>query len=432
MSDWDLDSIRYRFPSLRRPGPDGAPVAWLDNAAGTQVVDTCLRAINDYLLESNANRGAPFAASLETDEMLHDTRLAMADLLGATDAAEVSFGPNMTTITYALSRAIGALLVAGDEIIVTRLDHDANVAPWLAIAQEHDLVVRWVGIRPDDATLDLEELERAIGRRTRLVAVGLASNALGTINPVPQIALLAHGAGARVFVDAVHAAPHVSIDVNALGADYLVCSPYKFFGPHLGVLWGRRELLEALPHYHPRPAGDAIPGRFETGSQAHELLAGLGGTLRYLEKVGITQGGAAGSPGQGDTLRRPRLLAALSAIQRYEAELSRRLIERVAAIPGARIYGITDPALVARRCPTIAFTLAGIRPRDISRYLGARGIYVRDGHHYAWEAHKALGLADRGGSVRISLCHYNTDAEVERLGTALDELVATRTTASGA
>ncbi len=424
MTDWDIDSVRYRFPSLRRPGPDGEPVAWLDNAAGTQVVDTCLRAINDYLLDSNANRGAPFAASLETDEMLHDTRMSAADLLGAGDADEVSFGPNMTTITYAVSRAIGASLDAGDEIIVTRQDHDANVAPWLAIAEEHGLRVRQVGIRPSDAGLDLEELARVLGPRTRLVAVGLASNVLGTLNPVPQIANLAHAVGARLFVDAVHATPHVSIDVEALGADYLVCSPYKVFGPHLGVFWGRRELLEMLPQYHTRPAGEAIPGRFEMGTQPHELLAGLGGTIRYLEKIGITQGGAPGLPGQGDGFRRSRLLAAMSAVRRYEAGLSRQLIKRIGAVSGAQIYGITDPARTAERCPTVALTLKGHRPTDIARFLGERGIYVRAGHHYAPELHRALGLAESSGTLRVSLTHYNTATEIDRLGAALDELIA--------
>ena len=423
MTDWDIDSVRYRFPSLRRPGPDGRPVVWLDNAAGTQVVDTCLRAINDYLLDSNANVGVPFAASLETDEIIHDARLATADLLGASDADEVSFGPNMTTITFAISRAIGASLSAGDEIVVTRLDHDANVAPWLAIAEEHDLVVRWVGVRADDTTLDLEELERVLGPRTRLVAVGLASNGTGTINPVPHIANLVHRVGAQLYVDAVHAVPHMSIDVAALGADYLVCSPYKFYGPHLGVFWGRRALLEALPHYHLRPAGTAIPGRFETGTKTHELLAGLGGTIRYLEKVGITQGGAPGTPGQGDRFRRPRLLAALSVIRRYEAELSRALIARVAAVPGARIYGITDPARTSERCPTVALTIDGHDPAEIARFMGQRGIFVRNGDHYAWELHRLLGLAEGGGSLRVSLAHYNTPAEIERLGSAFDELV---------
>jgi cysteine desulfurase family protein (TIGR01976 family) len=362
------------------------------------------------------------APSIETDELVHEVRLAAADLLGATDADEVSFGPNMTTITFAVSRAIGAAMQPGHEIVVTTADHDANVAPWLAIAEEHDLVVRQVGLRPEDATVDMEQMERAIGPRTKLVAVGLVSNSTGTINPVPRIAVLAHGVGAQLFVDAVAAVPHLSIDVAALGADYLVCSPYKFYGPHLGVLWGRRDLLEALPPFHVRPAGDALPGRFETGTKPFELLSGFGGTLRYLEKVGITQGGAPGLPGQGDRLRRPRLLAALSAIRRHELDLGRLLLERVSAVRGIRVYGITDPARAAERCPTVAFTLDGHEPEAITRFLGERGIYVRNGDHYAPELHRALGLVDSGGTVRASLGHYNTPGEIERLGDALDEL----------
>lgn len=426
MTDWDIAAIRSRFPALRRPGPDGQPAAWLDGPAGTQVVDTCLRAINDYLLSSNANHGGAFAPSLETDELVHDVRVATADLLGATDADEVSFGPNMTTITFALSRAIGATLVPGDEIVVTRLDHDANVAPWLRVAEERGLTVRWVGIREDDCTLDLDELERHLGPRTRLIAVGLASNAVGTINPVPRIAQLARHVGAQLWVDAVHAAPHLSIDVQALGADYLVCSAYKFYGPHLGILWGRRERLEALPPIRVRPAGDAIPGRFETGTQAHELLAGLGGTIAYLEKVGITQGGAPGLPGTADRHRRPRLLAAMAAARRYESALVRQLIERVSRVPGLRIRGIVDPSRSAERCPTIAFTIDGHHPRDIATSLGRRGIHVWDGDYYAWELIHALGLADQGGMVRVGLVQYNDANEVERLGRALEDLVAGR------
>jgi selenocysteine lyase/cysteine desulfurase len=257
----------------------------------------------------------------------------------------------------------------------------------------------------------------------RLVAAGLASNAVGTINPVPTIAKLAHAAGAQLWVDAVHAAPHLSIDVTALGADYLVCSAYKFYGPHLGILWGRRELLEALPPYHVRPAGDAIPGRFETGTQAHELLAGLGGTIAYLEKVGITQGGGPGLPGVGDRLRRPRLLAAMSAVRRYESGLVWRLIERLTAIPGLRLRGITDPARAAERCPTVAFTIEGHHPRQVAGSLAERGIHTWDGDYYAWELIRALGLADQGGMVRVGLVHYNDLEEVDRLGDALDELV---------
>ena len=424
MADWDIESIRSRFPSLRRPGPVDQPVAWLDGPAGTQVVDTCLRSINDYLLNSNTNHAGAFAASEESDAIVEEARAAMADFIGADDPDEISFGPNMTTITYAISRAIGAQLSAGDEIVVTRLDHDANVAPWLRMAGEHDLTVRWVGVRPDDCTLDMDELEQVIGPRTRLVAVGLASNAVGSINPVPRIAVLAHAAGAQLYVDAVHAAPHLSLDVTALGADYLVCSPYKFYGPHLGVLWGRRELLETLPHIHVRPAGDAIPGRFETGTKAHELLAGLAGTMRYLEKVGVTQGGAAGLPGQDDGHRRGRLLAAQSASRRYESGLVSTLVERVGSVRGTRIYGITEPARVSERCPTISFTIDGHHPREVARFLGDRGIYTWDGDFYAWELIRTLGLAESGGVVRVGLVHYNTAGEIERLGAALDELVS--------
>jgi selenocysteine lyase/cysteine desulfurase len=256
------------------------------------------------------------------------------------------------------------------------------------------------------------------------VAVGLASNGTGTIHPVPRIANIAHRVGAHLFVDAVAAAPHLSIDVTALGADYLVCSPYKLYGPHLGVLWGRRELLEALPPFHVRPAGDAIPGRFETGTKPFELLAGLAGTIRYLEKVGITQGGAPGLPGQGDRFRRPRLLAAFSAIRRYESELGTYLHERIGAVTGTRVYGLTDPARAAERCPTVAFTLDGHEPAAVSRFLGQRGIYVRNGDHYAYELHRALGLGESGGTVRVSAGHYNTRDEVDRLGDALDELAS--------
>jgi cysteine desulfurase family protein (TIGR01976 family) len=330
----------------------------------------------------------------------------------------------MTTLTFALSRAIGAELQPGDAVVVSRLDHDANVAPWLAVARERGLDVRWIGIR-EDCTLELADLERALDAGgVRLVAVGLASNAVGTINPVARIASLAHAAGARVWVDAVHAAPHLPLDVAALGADYLVYSAYKVYGPHLGVLWGRRELLEALPHFHVRPAGDAIPGRFETGTLAHELLAGLSGTLAYLEELGAAQGDrTVGAESVGS--RRARLVAAQAAARAYETDLVWRLIERVSSVPGLHVRGITDPARATERCPTIAFTIDGRHPRDIATFLGDRGIHTWDGDYYAWELIRALGLAEQGGMLRVGLVHYNRLEEVERLGDALDELVGT-------
>ncbi len=424
MTSFDVDAARSHFPSLARRGPDGLPVAWLDGPGGTQVPEECLVGMTDYLRTSNTNTHGRFPASAETDTLVAGVRAGMADLLGATDADEIAFGPNMTTLTFALSRAIGASLAPGDEVVVSRLDHDANVAPWLAMARERDLVVRWIGVREDDCTLELADLERALGPRTRLVAVGLASNAVGTINPINDIAARVHAAGALLWVDAVHGAPHMPIDVADLGADFLVCSAYKIFGPHLGVLWGRRAHLEALPPYHVRPAGDAIPGRFETGTAAHELLAGLGGTLRYLEWLGVAMGGGPGQPGAADGGRRARLLAALGAMQAWERQLVLRLIERVGRLPGLRIRGITEPSRVAERCPTIAFTIDGRHPADVAAALGARGLYVWDGDYYAWELGRLLGVAEHGGMVRVGLVHYNSEAEVERLGVALESIIA--------
>lgn len=424
MSTWDIEAIRSRFPSLGRIGPGDRPVAWLDGPAGTQAVDACINGITAHLTHRNANHGGAFGASEETDALWGEAHAAMADLIGAGDPAEISFGQSMTAITYALSRALGASFDRGDEIIVTRLDHDANVAPWLSIADERDLVIRWIGIDQDDCTLDLRDLEAALNTRTRLIAVGLASNAVGTINPVRRMADMAHAVGAMVWVDAVHAAPHLPIDVTALAADFLVCSTYKFYGPHLGVAWGRRESLEALPHYHVRPAGDAMPGRFETGTLPYELLGGLLGTLGYLEEVGSTYGGASGTPGPADGLRRERLLAAQAAARSYEKALVTTLLERVQAVPGLVVRGITEPSRVDERCPTIAFTIDGHRPREVARFLGNRGLYVWDGDYYAYELIRTLGLAEQGGMVRVGLVHYNSSAEIERLGAALDELVA--------
>ena len=422
LAPFDTDAIRARFPSLRRE-VGGRPVAYFDGPGGTQVPAECIAGMRDYLETSNANHGGAFAASEESDAILARAHEAAAAFLGTGDPGEVSFGANATTITFAVSRAIGRTLDPGDEIVVTRLDHDCNVAPWLAVADERGAVVRWVGIREDDVTLDMDALEAAIGPRTRLVAVGLASNAVGTINPIRRIAVLAHHAGAHLWVDAVHAAPHLPIDVVGLGADYLVCSPYKFFGPHMGLLWGRRDLLEALPVFKVRPADDGIPSRMETGTQMHEAQAGLLGTFRYLEWVGTGMGGAAGEPGT-DEGRGERLHAAMRAIRAHELAMTPALLDGLASIPGIRIRGILDPARFEERCPTVAFTLEGRHPRDVSAFLGARGIYTWDGDYYAYELIRALGLAESGGMVRVGLAHYNTTDEIDRLVEALGELVA--------
>lgn len=412
----DVEAVRAHFPSLDRTH-DGVPVAYLDGPGGTQVPRECIDAIRTYLAVGGANTHGAFDASFETDALLADAHAATADFLGAHSPDEIVFGPNMTTLTLAVSRALGRDVQAGDEIVVTRLDHDANVAPWLAMAEDRGATVRWVDVDLDDCTLDMAGLADVVGPRTRLVAVGLASNAVGTANDVGRVVELAHAAGALAYVDAVHAAPHVPIDVAALQADFLVTSPYKYFAPHLGALYGRREHLERLAAYRVRPAGEAIPGKWETGTQAHELLAGLLGTFDYLASLGRAYGGAS-----RDADRRTALRAAMAAIHEYERGLIGPMVEALAAIPGLRIHGITDPQRLAERVPTVAFTVAGRHPRAVAEHLGARGISVWDGDYYAYELIRRLGLDDSGGMVRIGLVHYNTLAEVERLVAALGEL----------
>ncbi len=411
-------AIRDHFPALSRT-LDGQPVAYLDGPGGTQVPRECIDARRAYLERSNANQGGAFATSQETDVILHEAHAATADFLGAHDPAEISFGPNMTTLTFALSRALGTEMGPGDEVIVTRLDHDANVAPWLAMAADCGATVRWLDFRPDDCTLDLDGLDAMVGERTRLVAVGLASNAVGTINDVGRIVEVAHAYGALVFVDAVHAAPHVPMDVASLRADFLACSPYKFFGPHLGALYGRRELLERLPAYRVRPAGDQLPGKWEVGTQSHESLAGLLGTYRYLESLGRAYGGA--SHGDG---RRATMEAAMSVIRGHENGLIGPLLEGLESVPGLRLYGITARERLSERVPTVAFTLTGHHPRAVAEHLAARAINVWDGNYYALEVLRGLGLDDSGGMVRVGLVHYNTTNEIERLVHALRELVS--------
>ncbi|MGC8635174.1 MAG: aminotransferase class V-fold PLP-dependent enzyme [Candidatus Limnocylindrales bacterium] len=438
---FDVQAVRAHFPSLARQ-VDGHPLVYLDGPGGTQVPDLCLDGIRDYLTSHNTNTHGAFPTSVESDALLAEAHAAAADFLGAAPD-EVAFGANATTITFAMSRAIGRTLQPGDEVVVTRLDHDCNVAPWLALQEDRGVTIRWVDVRPEDCTLDLAGLEQALGPRTRLVAVGLASNAVGTINPVRRIADAAHAVGAQVWVDAVHGAPHLPIDVVALGADYLVCSPYKFFGPHMGLFWGRHDLLEALPVYKVRPAEDTLPSRLETGTQSHEAQAGLLGTFQYLEWLGATQGEAAGAgsatdggpqmpdagrwgssagPEGADAGRRGRLRAAMRAIRAYELTLTPRLLDGLATVPGLRIRGITDASRLAERCPTVAFTLEGHHPREVSQALGNLGISTWDGDYYAYELIRSLGLAESGGMVRVGLAHYNTAHEIDELVGAVGDI----------
>ena len=413
----DVSAVRDHFPSLART-VDGVPVAYLDGPGGTQVPRECIAAMAAYLERSNANHGGAFTASLETDALLDEVHAAGADFIGAHEPGEISFGPNMTTITLGISRALARDLGRGDEIVVSRLDHDANVAPWLAVAEDRGATVRWIELAADRATLDLDRLDAVLSSRTRIVAVGLASNALGTVTDVGRVIEAAHAVGAITYIDPVHAAPHLPIDVSTLRADLLVTSPYKFFAPHLGMLYGRRDLLERLEAYRVRPAGPALPGKLETGTQNHEALAGLLGTFGYLEALGAAYGEVADG-----SSRRARLRAAMAAIHAHERDMSRAMLERLSSVPGLELVGIGDPERIGERVPTFSFTVAGHDPRSIAEHLARRAISVWDGDFYAWELIRALGLDDGGGLLRVGLVHYNTLEEVDRLHAALMELV---------
>ncbi len=417
---------REQFPTLALE-QDGRPVVYADNPGGTQVPRACIEAIAAYLSTSNANTGGAFVTSCQSDEMLDEVHAATADLLNAADPREIVFGPNMTTLTFALSRAIGRTLRRGDEIVVTALDHDANVAPWLALAEERGAVVRMSDVNLDTCTLDMDDLRAKITDRTRVVAVGYASNAAGTINDVATIVGWAREAGALSFVDAVQYAPHGPIDVQALGCDFLACSSYKFFGPHLGILYGRLPLLEELSAYKVRPATDEPPGKWETGTQNHECLAGLLGTYDYLAALGRATVPYAVRPYAdrfaGMTGRRLDLHAAMAAIQERERKLAEQLLAGLATIPGAHVYGLTAPADLPRRVPTVMLTAAGHTPRELAEGLAARGIFAWDGNYYALNLMERLGLEPSGGALRIGLAHYNTPAEVDRIVAALREVV---------
>jgi cysteine desulfurase family protein (TIGR01976 family) len=408
----DITWVREQFPSLKLL-VNGQPAAFLDGPAGTQVPKQVIDAIQNYFLTSNANTCGTFETSRRNDAIIDSSRAAMADFFHC-DKDEVVFGQNMTTITFALSRAIAREMKPGDEIVVTTLDHDANVAPWRAL-EEKGIVIRQVDIREADCTLDLDDLKKKITEKTKLVAVGYASNAVGTINPVAEITKLAHAAGALMFVDAVHYAPHGPIDVRALDCDFLVCSPYKFFGPHMGTLYGKREHLLRFKPYKVRPAPDTLPDRWETGTQLQELIAGIGAAVDYIAELGRR-----GHPGAKD--RRSALLAAYRATRQHEMALLSQLITGVLAIPGLEFFGITDPQRFEDRCSTVSVRLANHTPVEVAKFLGDRGIFTWDGNYYALNLAERLGVQNTGGLLRIGLVHYNTSEEVTGLLTALSEL----------
>jgi cysteine desulfurase family protein (TIGR01976 family) len=381
----------------------GSPVVYLDGPGGSQTPDSVAEAVAGYLTGFNANLGGPFITSVASGRLLHDARSAAADLLGCT-AEEVVFGANTTTINFLLAHAVARTLEPGDEIVVTELDHDANVAPWLLVAGDHRLSVRTAALNRSDATLDLDALEALISPRTRVVACTAASNAVGSVTDLPRLAAAAHGAGALLWVDAVHLAPHRRLDRAALGADVLLTSAYKYFGPRLGVAAVRSDLARSLPADRVRPAEEVPAGhRFETGTLCHEAIAGFVATIEYLASLGEDAGD-----------RRQRLDLACARIEAHETALTRHTLARLALIPGLRLYGIAEPSRAEERTPTFCFNLEGWSPEALSAELGRRGLFSYHGNYYALEAMTALGLEASGGAVRAGYLHYTTPDEVER------------------
>ncbi|SFR76729.1 cysteine desulfurase-like protein [Sphingomonas jatrophae] len=407
-----IEQVRAHFPALSVPHPAGARV-YFDAPGGTQVCRPAIERMVAHLHGGTANAGGAFASSIETDALSAAAHAAVADLLGGTED-EIAFGPNMTSLTFAVSRALASGWQEGDELVLTRLDHDANVAPWLLAARDRGVTVRWLDFDPASGRLRLDRLPGLLGPKTRLVALGGASNMLGTLNDVAAaVAMVRAGSDALIYVDAVQSVPHVATDVRALGCDFLACSPYKFFGPHQGVLWADRSVAERVEAYKVRPAGTAGAHRFETGTPSFEGQAGVLGTIDYLEWLGETL-----SPTPGGT-RRDRLVAAMDGCLAYEQVLGERLLQGFATIEGLKLWG---PPSMQGRVPTFSFTMASHHPDDIAAYLAREGIFAWSGHFYAVEALRRLGLEDAGGLVRVGLCHYSDAEEVDRLIAALQAL----------
>ncbi len=411
-----LANCRQQFPALQRQ-ENGQPVVFFDGPAGTQVPECVIQAMTRYLAECNSNEGGLFGTSVESDRWLHQAHRAFSDLVGASDPDEIVFGQNMTSLTFAFSRALARTWQPGDEVIVTALDHDANISPWVQAAADHDVTVRWIDFNKTDYTLDLGQLAAALSEKTRLVAVGCASNATGGINPVKQICSMAHEHGALVYLDAVHFGPHGLIDVADWDCDFLACSAYKFFGPHLGTMWGRRRLLEDLPAYKVRPASDKIPGKWMNGTQSHESIVGGMACIDYLADLGRELSGEQEAP------RRRALELAFAGIGEYEQSLVQHLLNGLQSIPGVNVFGITREADLSKRFSTVSITHDVIKTRALAQVLADAGIYVWHGNYYALEFTDRLGLEPEG-MVRIGLVHYNTREEIDRLLDVVGSAVA--------
>ena len=419
---YDAKTIRTEFPALS-VRDDGMPRIYFDNPAGTQVPKSVVDKMSECMLESSANLGGNFQTSQRADAVYDAAHAAMADLLNASSPDEIVFGQNMTTITLHVSRSIGQCMQAGDEIILTRMDHDANVQPWVLLARDLGLEIKWLPFDLESFEFDLSLLDDLLTDKTKLVCVGGASNLIGTVNDVKTISKKAREAGAWTYIDAVQSVPHISTDVQDLGCDFLVCSAYKFFGPHQGILWGRREVLESLDAYKLRPAPEEIPGCFETGTLSHEGLAGTTAAVDYLASIGELFGSNFYAQNERFDGRRLNVHAAMNCLFDYEKVLAGALIDGLQQLPGVRIQGITAKEAMARRVPTVSFTVDGVDPATIAESLTQKNIFVWSGHNYAVEPAIALGIYDAGGAIRVGPVHYNTKDEVDAILIALDEIL---------
>ncbi len=411
---FDLDTVRSQFPALSI-ADNGVPRIYFDNPAGTQVPQSVAEAMSDCLLKTNANLGGYFASSEEAGSVVDAARVAMADFLNAPSPDELVFGHNMTTLTLHISRSLGRLFKPGDEIVLSQMDHDANVWPWVMLARDLDLTIKWMPFNTESFEFDLEVLDDLLSDRTRLLCVGGASNLTGTINDISSICDRARDAGVITYIDAVQSAPHVATDVQEIGCDFLVCSAYKFFGPHQGILWGRREILERLEPYKVRPAPEEIPGCFETGTQSHEDFAGVAAAVDYFAWIGSTMAQDYASRWSHLSGRSQTLHAAMDFLFDYEKSLAEHLINGLNQFDGVTIQGITDDQAMQRRVPTVAFTHDRIGSETIAEALAKKNIFVWSGHNYAIEVAKALGIYETGGAVRVGPVHYNSHAEIDRL-----------------
>lgn len=413
MQIFDLDRIRAQFPSLDETD-NGKPRLYFDNPAGTQVPTSVAERMTDCLLHKNANIGGYFPTSEMAGEVADGARAAVADFLNAPSPDEIIFGQNMTSLTFHVSRSMGRVFKAGDEIILSQMDHDANVEPWKLLARDFDLTVRWLPFDTETFEFDLSKLDELLNEKTRLVCVGGASNLLGTINDVETICSKARAAGAWSFIDAVQSAPHISTDVQQFGCDFFVCSAYKFFGPHQGILWGRRDVLEQLEAYKVRPAPEELPWSFEPGTQSHEGMAGTAATVDYFAWIGKEMAGVTAN-------RRSQLVAAMEMLFDHEKQLAQRIITGLQSIPGVKVLGIADPEALSRRVPTVSFVHEGHAPDAIAEALARRNIFAWSGHNYALEVINALGI---DGAVRIGAVHYNSADEIDTVLNALEAILA--------